>query len=171
MRRAWALLQPAALATVVLVVLLAVKALPTPRVLAIWIVVLAALALLALMRGLPKDEPRAGRRFEQALRARPRPPASRQPYFLAMERELEGATSHAGQAHRRLLPLLRAAASARLNAHHGIELERRPDVARKLLGGEAWEFLRPDRPAPVDPFGPGLSRETIARLVERVEAL
>jgi hypothetical protein len=159
-------------ATIVLIVLLAVKALPASRVFAIWIVLLAAIALLVLVRIFRSGtEPEAPPRFELALGGGRTTVAARPPVFIAMERELELATSHAGQAHRRLLPLLRAAAAARLQAKHGIELEPGSAAARGLLGDEAWELLRPDRPAPLDPFGPGLPEETIVALIERVESL
>jgi hypothetical protein len=88
-----------------------------------------------------------------------------------MERELELGIAGAGHAHHRLLPLLRAAAAARLASRHGIELERRPEAARELLGEEAWELLRPDRPEPVDRFAPGIPRARVAGLIEKVESL
>jgi hypothetical protein len=74
-------------------------------------------------------------------------------------------------AHRRFLPLLRSAASARLARRHGIELERRPDAARELLGEDSWELLRPDRPEPADRHGPGVPRAQVAALIERIESL
>jgi hypothetical protein len=88
-----------------------------------------------------------------------------------MDREIVLGSADADHAHRRLLPLLRAAASARLAARHGIELERRPELARSLLGEDVWELLRPDRPEPDDRHGPGIPRERIAAVIERVEAL
>jgi hypothetical protein len=88
-----------------------------------------------------------------------------------VERELELGIANAASAHYRLLPRLRAAAAARLASRHGVELERRPDAARALLGEEAWELLRPDRPEPVDRFGPGVPRATVAALIERAESL
>jgi hypothetical protein len=165
------MLPAAALATVGLVVLLADKTLPTARVFAIWFVLLAGAALLALLRADEDEAPQATSRFEQALARGTRRASTRPAVFLGMERELELGSSRASYAHRRLLPLLRSAAAARLQSRHGIELERNPDAARTRLGEEAWELLRPDRPAPADPFGPGPSPETIAALIERVEAL
>jgi hypothetical protein len=88
-----------------------------------------------------------------------------------MERELELGIANAGSAYHRLLPQLRAAAAARLASRHGVELDRRPDAARALLGEEAWEWLRPDRPEPADRFGRGVPRERVAALIERVESL
>jgi hypothetical protein len=110
------------------------------------------------------------RRFEAALRGRP--PAAAEPVeLLRMERELELGIANAGSAHHRLLPLLRAAAAARLASRHGVELDRRPDAARALLGEEAWGLLRPDRPEPADRFGRGVPRPTVTALIEKVESL
>jgi hypothetical protein len=161
---------PAALAAVALALLLALRPLSTSRALAIWIVLVAALALAALYRqGRARGAPRTSR-FEAALRRSATPAA--QPLELArMERELELGIASATHAHRRLLPLLRAAAAARLATRHGIEIDRRPEAARALLGPEVWELLRPDRPAPADRHGAGPSRETVVAAIEKLEAL
>jgi len=167
-RRLWL---PVLAATLALVVLLAVRPLSTSRALAIWVVLVTALALLLLVRHSREGGgPQHVRRFEDALRGRP--PAAPQPVeLLRVERELELGIAGAAHAHHRLLPLLRTAAAARLASHHGIELERRPEAARALLGEHAWELLRPDRPAPADPFEPGVPREHVTALIERVESL
>jgi hypothetical protein len=88
-----------------------------------------------------------------------------------MERELELGIAGAGHAHHRLLPLLRSAAVARLSSRHGVELDRRPEAAEALLGEDAWELLRPDRPEPADRFAPGVPRERVAAMIERIESL
>jgi hypothetical protein len=160
---------PVFVATVVLVGLLAVRQLSTSRALAIWVVVAAGLALLLLVRN-SRSEERHMPRFEAALRGRTTTP-SEPVELLRMERELELGIANAASAHHRLLPLLRAAAEARLASRHGVELDRRPDAARALLGEEAWEWLRPDRPEPADRFGRGVPRATVAALIERVESL
>jgi hypothetical protein len=158
-------------ATVALVALLSVPQLATSRALAIWVVIVAALVLLVLIRhsraqGRPEPPPR----FEQALRVG-KPAPSQTADFLRMERELDLGVASAVHAHRRLLPLLRAAASARLASRHGIELERRPNAAKAMLGDDAWDLLRPDRPEPKDRLGPGVPRDRIAAAIEAVEAL
>jgi len=162
---------PAVAAAVVLVVLLSLPQLPTSRALGIWIVFAAAVVLLVLNHHAgdhPWTVPTP--RFEQALLRRK--PAPGQPEeLLHMEREIVLGSADADHAHRRLLPLLRATASARIAARHGFELERRPEAARALLGEDAWELLRPDRPEPEDRHAPGLPRKTIVALIERVEAL
>jgi hypothetical protein len=162
---------PVALATVALVVLLVVRSLSTTRAFAIWTLLVAAIALAGLVRlSRAGGGKRRARRFESALRGRTA--TAQQPVeLLRMERELVLGMAEAAHAHRRLLPLLRAAAAARLASRHGIELERRPEAARALLGEEAWELLRPDRPAPADRHAPGVPRERVVAVIERLESL
>jgi hypothetical protein len=160
---------PVVAATVALVVLLALRPLSTSRALGIWVVIVAALALLILVRH-SRSGARHAPHFEAALRGRTETPA--EPVeLLRMERELELGIANASSAHHRLIPLLRAAAGARLASRHGVELDRRPDAARALLGEEAWELLRPDRPEPADRFGRGVPRERVTAVIERVESL
>ena len=158
-------------AIVALVVLLWTPKLSTPRALAIWVVLATALFLLSLIRhSREHDGPERASRFEQALRRRK--PRSLQPEeLLRMDRELVLGSADADHAHRRLLPLLRATAAARIAARHGFELERRPEAARALLGEDAWELLRPDRPPPEDRHGPGVPHRRVAAVIERVESL
>jgi len=162
---------PAVLAAVVLVILLALRPLSTSRALAIWVVVVAALALVVLVRhSRGRRGPQQASRFEAALRGRKeelQPPVE----LLRMERELELGIADAAHAHRRLLPLLRAAAEARLSSRYGIDLDRRPESAEALLGEDVWELLRPDRPEPADRHGPGIARERIAATIARLESL
>lgn len=163
---------PTFLATGALVVLLALRPLSTARAFAIWILLLAAIALVELVGDSRRRSGglRSESRFEDALRARP-PQAPQPVELLRMERDLELGIADATHAHRRLLPLLRAAATARLASRHGIDLDRRPDAARALLGEDAWELLRPDRPEPENRHGPGVPRAEVAALVECVESL
>jgi hypothetical protein len=90
---------------------------------------------------------------------------------MRMDREIVLGSADADHAYRRLLPLLRANASARIAARHGFELERRPEAARALLGEDVWELLRPDRPEPADRHAGGLSHKEIVATIERIEAL
>jgi hypothetical protein len=155
----------------VLVALLAIPPLSTSRALAIWVVLVTAIVLLVLIRDSREhDGPEPPRRFEEALRGS-KPARAQTADFLRMQRELDLGVASAAHAHRRLLPLLQAAAAARLESRHGIELERRPNAARALLGDDVWELLRPDRPAPEDRHGAGVPRDQIAAAIEAVEAL
>jgi len=162
---------PALVATVALAALLALRPLSTSRAFAIWIVLVAGIALLLLVRHSRESKavPHAGR-FEAALSRRPAT-APEPVELLRVERDLELGITSASHAHHRLLPMLRAAAEARLASRHGIDLERGPDAARAELGAEAWEWLRPDRPEPADRFDPGVPREEVVALIERIEGL
>jgi hypothetical protein len=91
--------------------------------------------------------------------------------LVRTEREITLGNASAGQLHRRLLPMLREAAAARLSAGHNIELQRRPDAARALLGDDTWELLRPDRPEPHDRNGPGIPMSQLRDVISRLERL
>jgi hypothetical protein len=153
---------------VVLITLLSLRSLPTTRVLAIWVVLLTAIALRELVRSAPRNEGRRSR-FEAALGTRAAPPIT--PAYAGMERELVLSSATAGHAHRRLLPLLRTAADVRLRTRHGCELERQPELARRLLGEPTWALLRPDRPEPEDRLGRGPRREELAAVIAKLEEL
>jgi hypothetical protein len=170
-RLALRLVWSSVVAAVALVVLLALPRLSTSRALAIWVVLAAALVLVALLRHSQEHGgQRPRRRFEEALH--PRKPMTSQPEeLLRMDRVIVLGSADADHAHRQLLPLLRTVAAARLAGRHGVELERRPETARSLLGEDVWELLRPDRPEPADRHGPGIPRDRIAAVIERVEAL
>lgn len=162
---------PLVAATIALVAVLATHALSVTRALAIWIIVLAAVVLAGLVRSVREgDGPHRTRRFEAALRRRPAE-SSTPVELVRMDRELELGITNASYAHRRLLPLLRTAAAARLGTRHGLDFERRPGAARALLGDDVWELLRPDRPGPADRHGPGVPRKRIVAAIERVESL
>jgi hypothetical protein len=170
-RLAGRLARSAFVATVVLVVLLLVPKVSTARAFAIWIVVATALVLLSLIRHSRQVAgPERASRFEQAVRGR-KTAASQPEELVRMDRELVLGSADADHAHRRLLPLLRATAAARIAARHGFELERRPEAARARLGDDVWELLRPDRPAPADRHDRGVPRARIAAVIERVESL
>jgi hypothetical protein len=159
------------LSAIALVALLAPPRLSTSRALAIWLVIVAALVLVALIReSRERGGPVPPSRFEQALRRRK--PATAQPEELVrMEREILLGIADADHAHRQLLPLLRATAGARLAARHGLEPGRRPELERELLGEEVWQLLRPDRPEPADRHGPGPAQEQVVAVIEKVESL
>jgi hypothetical protein len=158
-------------ATAGLVIALGLRPVSTERILAAYVLVLAGIALAALTRvARGASERPALSPFEEALRARPLQPM-RPPELVRTERELTLGTTNAGNLHQRLLPLLRECAAARLAAGHGIDLERRPEAARLVLGEGAWGFLRPDRPAPEDREGPGVPLRHVRAVIDTLERL
>ena len=171
MRLRWRFARSGVVALVALIALLAIPRISTPRAVAIWVVLATGLVLLTLVQDRRRpDWSRRASSFEATLRSKKPPP--RDPVeLLRMERELVLGSADADHAHRRLLPLLRSTAAARISARHGFELARRPEAARALLGDDVWELLRPDRPAPTDRHGPGVPRAKVAAMIEKVESL
>jgi len=158
-------------ATFGLVVALGVRPVSVSTILAAYVLVLAAIALAALTRlTRAASEWQAASQFEHALRSEDESPV-RPPELVRTEREITLGSANAAHMHMRLLPILREAAAARLAAHHNVELDRRPEAARALLGDEAWQLLRPDRPAPEDRNAPGLPLRRIRGLVDTLERL
>jgi len=155
-------------ATAALVVALGLRPLPTERILAAYVLVLAALTLAALVRAVAARQPsRSPSELEHALRhVRERP--VRPPELVRTEREITLGIASAGHLYLRLIPLLREAAAARLAARRNVDLETRPEEARRLLGDDTWELIRPDRPEPEDRLAPGIP---LARLRGVVDAL
>jgi hypothetical protein len=132
------------------------------------VLALAAIALLALTRLAHTEDAwaRAASELERALTpvkaVRTRPAE-----LIRTERDLTLASANAGELHARLLPQLREVASARLAARRDVDLAH----AHELLGDDAWELLRPDRPAPGDRSAPGLSLRRVALLLDAIERL
>jgi hypothetical protein len=160
-----------ATATLGLVVLLGVRPLSTERILAGYVLALAAIALggiTRVLRGSSEwDEPS---RFDAALRAKP-PERVRPPELVRIERDIVLGMSNAGHMHARLLPVVREAAATRLRARHNVDLDRRPELSRSLLGDDAWELVRPDRAEPADLYAPGLPLKRIRELLDALERL
>jgi len=154
--------------TIGLVIALGIRPVSVREIVAAYVLALAAIALLTLARlARTEDEwERSTSDLARALAPRPRVrlrPAERN----RTERDLTLSTANAGEVHARLLPQLRDVAAARLADRHDMALAD----ARDLLGDEAWELLRPDRPMPPDRSAPGLPLRRIAALLEAVERL
>lgn len=156
-------------ATIALVALLGAQPISRETTLAGYAIVVAAIGTAALTRAMREsrfDDPSP---FERQL-TRERIPPTRPNELIRVERDLLLGTENAGHFQARLLPLLRGAAAARLS-QHGVDLARRPDAARQLLGEELWAFVRPDREEPGDLYAAGPSVRIVRRLVEQIEAL
>ena len=127
-------------------------------------VVVIVLALLALRRAFPPETALAA--------AGPRRRSSQQPASLARaENEVALAVASTFDLHYRLVPRLRDTAAGLLASRRHVSLEASPDTARAVLGEEAWELVRPDRPAPQDRLASGIERERLARVVDALEAI
>jgi hypothetical protein len=88
-----------------------------------------------------------------------------------LEREVYLSLGSTFYLHHRLRPLLREIASNRLLLGYGIDLDSRPTEAAKLVGPEAWEWLRPDRQEPRDRWAPGPPLEELDAVVDALERI
>jgi hypothetical protein len=155
------------LTTLALIVVLGLHPVSTDRIVAGYVLALAAIGLAAVTRVLAADSWRdRGSHFEHVLARKPAEP-TRPSELVRIEREITLGASSAGHLHTRLLPLLRDAAAARL----GIDFERQPARAHAALGDETWELLRPDRAAPTDRNAPGLALRRVRSVVDQLERL
>jgi hypothetical protein len=155
-------------ATIGLAIALGLRPISVREILAAYVLALTAIALLVLTRMARTEEEweRATSELERALT--PRKTARARPAELVRtERDLTLSSSNAGDLHTRLLPQLREVAAARLADRHDTDLAD----ARELLGDDAWEYLRPDRPAPDDRTAEGVPLRRIAALVDTIERL
>ena len=87
-----------------------------------------------------------------------------------LEHAVDFSLATAFDLHYRLRPHLVRLAGHSL-ARHGISLEADPEPARRLLGEEGWDVIRPDRAAPGRRDAPGVDLVTLRRIVERLDAL
>jgi hypothetical protein len=155
-------------ATIGLAIALGLRPISVREILAAYVLVLTAISLLVLTRMARTEEEweRATSELERALTplktARARPAE-----LVRTERDLTLSRTNAGDLHARLLPQLREVAASRLAARHDIDLAD----ARDVIGDEAWEYLRADRPAPDDRTAHGLPLRRIAALVDAIERL
>jgi hypothetical protein len=102
---------------------------------------------------------------------RPRPPRTSSPsQLLRIERIVDRSGESGLTAHTQLRPILAEIAEALL-ARRGIPLSRDHDEARRLLGPEAWELVRPDRPQPRDGRVPGVAPHELEAVLDSLEAL
>jgi hypothetical protein len=153
-----------------LVAILVAIARPGDRALVVdaYLLFLGGLALVLLVVATAKALPRAGRsRLEQAL-ARPPAKPARPAALLTLERRVLLATETSFEVHYRLRPTLREIAAHRLSGHRGIDLDNDTAAAEAVLGPEAWELVRPDRPPPHDRLAKG---KPFAELRAAVDAL
>jgi len=160
-----------AFVTLALAIALAIRPVPTERILAAYVLGLAALSLASLVRTVAaRQDSRRPSAFEHALE-RKRPSVVRPPELVLVERDIVLGGANAGHLDARLRPLLRDVAATRLAARHSVDLDRQPEAARRLLGDDAWEIVRPDLEQTEDPYAPGLPLARLRRIVGALEIL
>ena len=135
----------------------------------VWLVVVLGIGLGVALEGLRRAVPRRPSSFEAAF-VRPRVSHSRPATLERVEREVTLATGTAFDVHYRLRPLLQPIATDLL-LRRGVALDGDPARAAALVGPDAWELVRPDRPAPADRAARGIPLESAARAVDGLERL
>ena len=132
----------------------------------VYALVLCAVALLLVLAALRRAYPRVAplRHGSGQRRSMQRPGSLARIEHLA-------ALGVAGSfdLHHRLRPRLRTIAQGLLSTRRRISLDAQPDAARAALGGEAYDFVRPDRPPPDDRLGRGVPVAELERVVESLE--
>jgi hypothetical protein len=137
----------------------------------VYVLVLLAAALASIVAAIASSQAEAGASiFDAALRHEPAK-NERLQELMRLEREAALAQSSAFDLHYRLRPVLREIASGLLAARRGIELDRRPERAREVLGEETFDLVRPDREAPWDRLAPGIDVDELRAVVTRLEAI
>jgi hypothetical protein len=136
----------------------------------VYLLCMGGVLLLALVRTTRAQAPSArASQFDRALAAmRRQPPDSGD---LALAHELELSTYNAFHLQARLRPVLRDIAAHRLRSRYGVELDREAARARELVGAQAWELVRPDRPPPEDRLARGPDADELAVVVDQLEAI
>jgi hypothetical protein len=87
-----------------------------------------------------------------------------------LDRVVSAATSHAGDLHLRLRPILREIAGDALR-RRGVDLDAQPQAAQQLLAPDTWELVRADRPRPSDAFARGLAPARLDAVLDDLEGL
>ena len=123
------------------------------------------LALSALRRTYPRARPLRPRAARSAARRRPPPSLGR------IEHEAALGVAGAFDLHFRLAPRLRSIAAGLLASRRRLTLAADLDAASGILGPEAWELVREDRPTPEDRLARGLPTADLRRVVESLESV
>ncbi len=135
----------------------------------LWLVAVLAVGLGVALDRLGRAVPRRRSEFDAAF-VRQKPARARPASLERVEREVTLSTGTAFDVHFRLRPLLRSIASDAL-LRRGVDPDRAPERAEALLGPDAWELVRPDRPAPADRAAGGIPLASVERAVDGLERL
>jgi hypothetical protein len=134
----------------------------------VWLLVVLGLAFLAFLGIVRAAYASGASPFAASLR-QPRVAVERPTALVRLEREVSMAGTAAFDVHFRLRPALVELTAELLSSRRGIDLERDPDRAHAVLGDDAWELVRPDRPQPPERHGAGISEAELDRVVTALE--
>jgi hypothetical protein len=133
---------------------------PTPAVTA-WALGSSTVLALAAVRRLAADTASSARRGRVGIAS------GGLEQLRQVSQQLEAAQTSAFGVERKLRPLFRRIAAARL-ARRGVDLDRQADEAQLILGTELWEVVRSDGESRL---GGGISAERLRALIEQLEAV
>jgi hypothetical protein len=135
----------------------------------IYALIVGVVALVVAIRALRRtDAPEAPlRRAGEPVERERRPP----PSLTRAEQLAALGVASSFDLQYRLVPQLRATAAGLLESRRRIDLDADPDAARRALGDEAWELVRPMRPAPVDRISRGLTPAQLTRVADALERI
>ena len=105
--------------------------------------------------------------FEREL-AQPRAPSFEIAGLRAVETDLRMSIANAFGRELRLKPILRELAGWRLARNHGVDLDRAPEAAQRILGEPLWQLVRPAEAFP-DFRAPGVPLSDIQAAIDRLE--
>jgi hypothetical protein len=161
----------AVVASFVLAVVVQLAPTQRPLAIAVYLLVMAGLAVDLLVAWLRLTFPRPpASPFDAALAARPVPP--RPPAELdRLARLLALSSASALHAHTRLRAELRPVAADRLRWSLAVDLDRDPAAARAALGEAGWALLTRDQRDLPDREAPGLSPAALAGLIANLERI
>jgi hypothetical protein len=136
----------------------------------VYVVVLAAVVMLALFRAVRLAAPPRPSPFAYAL-ARLHAPRDAPSAEVPEERDVVLSRLSAFHYYIRVRPVLHEIADHRLRSRFGVELEREPERARELVPSRAWGVVRPDALPPADRLARGPSIDAQREVVEALEGL
>ena len=90
---------------------------------------------------------------------------------LSLVHDVQQSVASSFHLHTRLRPLLREIAGHRLSMRFGVDLDGEYERARELIGGEAWELVRPERPPSGDRLAPGPPASHLSKVVKELERI
>lgn len=90
---------------------------------------------------------------------------------LSLVNDVQQSVASTFHLHARLRPILREIAAHRVSVRFGVDLDREHERARELIGGDAWELVRPGRPPPGDRLAPGPPASHLSKVVEELERI
>ncbi|HYW23164.1 MAG TPA: hypothetical protein VE953_03315 [Terriglobales bacterium] len=165
------MVQQVAVVTVPLLLVVVLRIPYQGLALRLWLVALGAIGL-----GLLTERALAGRAVHDVPGLRMpwgwwrRPRGERVRALEELEHAVDFSLGTAFDVHYRLRPHVRRIAAYRLGLR-GVSLDRQPRRAAALLGPEAWDLARADRPEPEDRNARGLDLAHVTRVVEGLDAL